>query len=153
MELIQGVMLKPLRVIPDHRGRLMEILRNDDEIFSGFGQVYLSTTLPGVVKGWHRHMRQTDHICCVAGMIRLVIHDDRSGSASQGRTNEFYMGIHQPVLVKVPPLLYHGWQCTSAEEAYVINTVTVPYDYVNPDENRLEPHAGHFGFDWTRRDG
>ncbi|MCJ7832051.1 MAG: dTDP-4-dehydrorhamnose 3,5-epimerase, partial [Actinobacteria bacterium] len=35
---IDGVLTKSLRVIPDERGRLMEILRADDEIFGKFGQ-------------------------------------------------------------------------------------------------------------------
>ena len=30
--MIDGVMVKQLRVLPDERGRLMEILREDDEI-------------------------------------------------------------------------------------------------------------------------
>jgi dTDP-4-dehydrorhamnose 3,5-epimerase len=30
--MIQGVRLKPLKVIPDERGRLMEMLRRDDEL-------------------------------------------------------------------------------------------------------------------------
>ena len=50
---IEGVNVKPLRVIPDERGRLMEILRCDDDLFTQFGQVYMTTAYPGVVKGWH----------------------------------------------------------------------------------------------------
>ena len=50
---IEGVKVKKLRAIPDERGRLMEILRCDDELFTRFGQVYMTTAYPGVVKGWH----------------------------------------------------------------------------------------------------
>ncbi len=51
----RGRQIKPLAVIPDDRGRLMEILRCDDELFSRFGQVYMTTTYPDVVKAWHMH--------------------------------------------------------------------------------------------------
>jgi dTDP-4-dehydrorhamnose 3,5-epimerase len=47
--MIDGVMTKKLKVIPDERGRLMECLRNDDDLFIQFGQFYMTTTLPGVV--------------------------------------------------------------------------------------------------------
>ena len=47
--MIDGVMTKKLKVIPDERGRLMECLRNDDDLFVGFGQFYMTTTFPGVV--------------------------------------------------------------------------------------------------------
>lgn len=37
--MINGVIIKKLKVIPDERGRLMEILRADDDFFEKFGQV------------------------------------------------------------------------------------------------------------------
>src|SRR5688572_11911707 len=56
---IEGVKTKTLRVIPDERGWLLEILRADDrELFTQFGQVYVSATYPGVVKAWHYHHQQ-----------------------------------------------------------------------------------------------
>jgi len=39
MTLIKGIRVKPLKVIPDERGRLFEILRRDDPLFIKFGQV------------------------------------------------------------------------------------------------------------------
>ena len=153
MEVIQGVRLKELKVIPDQRGRLMEILRADDEIFAGFGQVYLTTTLPGVVKAWHLHKLQTDNVVCVAGMIRLGLYDDRRDSATFGLANEFYLGVHRPLLVQIPPLVYHGWKCVSQEEALIVNTVSRPYDHSQPDEYRLDPHDNHIPWDWSNRDG
>ena len=68
--MIEGVKTKKLRVIPDERGRLMEILRSDDDLFDKFGQVYMTTAYPGVVKGWHYHKVQTDHFCVVYGMMK-----------------------------------------------------------------------------------
>ena len=53
--MIEGVKIKKLRVIPDERGRLMEILRCDDALFRKFGQAYMTTVYPGVVKAWHYH--------------------------------------------------------------------------------------------------
>src|SRR3990172_6723534 len=80
--MIEGVMVKQLKVIPDERGRLMEILRCDEEMFEKFGQVYLTTGYPGVVKAWHYHKGQTDHFCVVKGMMKVVLYDSRAGSRS-----------------------------------------------------------------------
>lgn len=153
MELIQGVEIKKLKVIPDERGRLMEMLRADDPFFEKFGQVYLSTTYPGVVKGWHAHQKQTDHITCIRGMIKLVVYDGRDGSPTRGRVNEFFMGEHNPLLVRVPPGLQHGWKCTGEGEAYIINVASEVYDYESPDEQRLDPHQNDVPYQWARRDG
>jgi dTDP-4-dehydrorhamnose 3,5-epimerase len=62
---IDGVIIRNLRIIPDERGWLMEILRCDDPQFRKFGQVYLSTAYPGVVKAWHYHKKQTDNFTCL----------------------------------------------------------------------------------------
>ncbi|MCB2189967.1 MAG: dTDP-4-dehydrorhamnose 3,5-epimerase family protein [Deltaproteobacteria bacterium] len=153
MNLLHGVKVKPLKVIPDSRGRLVEILRADDEIFEGFGQVYMTTTRPGVVKAWHLHKKQYDHVFCAAGMIRLGIYDDRDDSPTTGQSNEFFIGVHNPMLVQIAPGLYHGWKCISAEEALIINTVTQPYDYANPDEFRLDAHDPGIPWDWSDKDG
>ena len=77
MDKIEGLQIKNLRVIPDERGWLMEILRNDDDIFEKFGQVYMTTAYPGVVKGWHYHKIQTDNFTCIHGMMKVVLYDSR----------------------------------------------------------------------------
>jgi dTDP-4-dehydrorhamnose 3,5-epimerase len=151
--MIEGVKTKALRVIPDERGRLVEILRRDDELFKGFGQVYMTTTYPGVVKAWHRHEKQTDNIACLAGMIKMALYDGRSGSATYREINQFYLGVHNPTLVQVPAGVYHGWMCVSQEEALVVNIPTEPYDRARPDEQRLDPHENDIPFDWKRKDG
>lgn len=149
---IAGVQVKPLRVVPDERGWLMEVLRKDDEQFSRFGQVYVSATYPGVVKAWHFHERQTDNFACVAGMIKLVLVDTRQGSPTRDTINEFFLGVQNPMLVQIPNLVYHGWKCISVEPALVVNVPDEPYDRANPDEQRIAPH-GTLPYDWTRKDG
>jgi dTDP-4-dehydrorhamnose 3,5-epimerase len=151
--MINGVKRKNLRVIPDERGRVMEILRRDDDLFGEFGQVYMTTTYPGVVKAWHKHEKQTDNIACVCGTVKMVLYDGRPGSSSQGEVDEFYLGIHNPVLVQVPAGVYHGWMAVSQEEAVVINVPTRPYDREHPDEQRLDPHDNDIPYDWRRKDG
>lgn len=151
--MIEGIEVKVLKLIPDERGRLMEILRTDEPMFKGFGQVYMTTTYPGVVKGWHYHKKQWDCICCVAGMLKLVAYDPRSTSKVKGEINEFYIGVHAPKLVRIPPGVYHGWKCISLDEAIVINTVSEPYNHKNPDEYRLDPHTSEIPYSWERKDG
>ena len=153
MRLIRGIRTKVLRVIPDERGRLFEILRRDEPLFRRFGQVYCTTVYPGIVKGWHYHKRQTDHFVCVSGMIKLVAYDGRKGSPTRGLINEFFIGVHQPMLVAIPPLVLHGFKGISSHEAIVINVPTEPYHHRRPDEYRVDPHGGDVPYDWARVDG
>lgn len=150
---IEGVKTKKLRLIPDERGWLMEVLRNDDQdLFAKFGQVYVSATYPGVVKAWHYHKHQVDNFACISGMVKLVLMDTRDGSPTKGAVNEFFLGTQQPLLVQVPNLVYHGWKCVSPEVSTVVNVPTEVYQYDDPDEYRLEAH-GSLPYDWSRKDG
>jgi dTDP-4-dehydrorhamnose 3,5-epimerase len=151
--MIDGVKTKKLRVIPDERGRLMEILRNDDELFLQFGQVYMTTTYPGVVKAWHLHKEQSDNVACVQGMIKLVLYDPREQSTTFNQVDQFYLGVHNPMLVQIPRGIYHGWMCVSQEEAIIVNIPSECYNYDSPDEFRIDPHDNDIPYDWERKDG
>jgi len=154
-ELIKGVVQKRLNVNADERGRLMEMIRADDREFGNikFGQVYMTTAHPGVVKAWHFHKKQTDHFVCVRGMMKVVLFDPREGSPTKGVVNEFFIGEHSPMLIEIPNLVYHGFKCISDHEAMVINFTTETYDYQTPDEFRLDPHTKDIPYDWNRKDG
>jgi dTDP-4-dehydrorhamnose 3,5-epimerase len=151
--MISGVKVKQLRVIPDERGRLMEILRCDDEHFTKFGQVYMTTAYPRVVKGWHYHLLQDDSFTAVKGMIKLVLYDRREGSPTHGEINEFYLGEYRPLLVQIPAGVAHGFKTIGVEEAIIVNTVTEPYNYDEPDEFRISLHDSTIPYDWSLKEG
>jgi dTDP-4-dehydrorhamnose 3,5-epimerase len=151
--MIDGVIVKKLKVIPDERGYLMEMLRADDPFFKKFGQVYLSVAYPGVVKGWHYHKIQTDHFVIVSGMVKVVLYDQREGSKTHGEVNEFFMGVHNPMLLVIPPLVVHGMKAIGTEPGMLVNCPTEVYRYENPDEHRIDPHEGGIPYDWSRKDG
>ena len=150
---IHGVRVKPLKVIADERGRLMEMLRRDDPLFRGFGQVYMTTAYPGVVKAWHYHRKQWDHFVCVRGMIKVALFDPREDSPTRGRVNEFFLGEHHPILLQIPPMVYHGFKCVGEHEAIVVNCPTEVYCYEDPDEYRVDPYTNDIPYDWARKDG
>lgn len=150
--MIDGVRLVPLKPIPDERGRLMEIYRSDDEDFEKFGQVYITTAYPGVVKAWHYHKKQTDNFCCVQGMMKVALYDAREGSRTSGEINEFFIGVHNPSRLRIPAGVYHGFKCISETEAIVVNTPTEPYNHDKPDEFRLDAHSPEIPYDWERKD-
>ena len=148
--MIEGVKVKKLKIIPDERGRLMEILRNDDAVFSKFGQVYMTTAYPGVAKAWHYHKKQDDNFTCVHGRMKLGLYDARKNSKTYKEVNEFIISLDEPMLVTIPKLIYHGFKCISDCEALVINTVTRPYDYKNPDEYRVDAYDNDIPYDWRK---
>ncbi len=151
--LIDGVTARSAKVIPDERGRLGEIMRADDKWFEKFGQVYFTTTYPGVVKAWHYHKKQTDHFYVVKGTVKIALYDGREDSKTKDVVNEVYLGEHNPGLLRIPAGVCHGWMCVGETEAYIVNVVSEMYNYEQPDEFRIDPHNNDIPYDWTRRDG
>ena len=151
--MIEGVRLKELKPIPDERGRLMEILRADDELFEKFGQVYMTTAYPGVVKAWHYHKLQTDNMAVIRGMMKIALYDARKDSPTHSEVNEFFLGEHDFKLIQIPKMIYHGFKCISQEEAIVINIPTKTYNYKNPDEYRVDPYKNDIPYDWRLKEG
>lgn len=146
--MIEGVVVRQLKLLADERGWLMEILRKDWDVFEKFGQVYITAAYPNVVKAWHMHKKQTDHIVCITGMVKLALYDDRKGSKTKGEINEFVIGEQNQALVKVPPEVWHGFKVISQKIAIVMNTPTELYDYKAPDEYRLPPDTNKIPYDW-----
>jgi len=126
----------------------MELLRSDWENFQKFGQAYVTAAYPQVVKAWHMHKKQTDNIICVKGMIKLVLCDGREGSKTKSEVNEFIIGEKNPLLVKIPPRIWHGFKAISEEYALIINIPTELYNYKEPDEYRLPPDTDKIPYDW-----
>ncbi len=151
--MIKGVVVKQLKIIPDERGWLMEILRCDDNLFEKFGQIYITTAYPGVVKAWHLHKIQTDNFTCIKGMMKVVLYDSRKKSTTYKEINEFFIGEKNPLLIKVPPLVYHGFKAIGTEPAYFLNVPNEPYNYKNLDEYRLPPDTDKIPYDWILEPG
>lgn len=152
-KLIEGVKMKQLKVVADERGRVMEILRNDDELFEKFGQVYMTTNYPGVIKAWHYHKLQVDNVTCVKGMLKIVLYDNRKDSKTKGLINEFFVGEHNPILVQIPKEVYHGWKNIGSDEAIAVSIPTLPYNYEKPDEYRKAYNDPEIPYDWDIKMG
>lgn len=140
--------LRHLRLIPDDRGFLMEMLRTDWPEFEKFGQAYVTACYPRVVKAWHYHKIQWDHFVCVQGMAKVVLYDSREDSPTKGKVNEFHIGYLNPVLVKIPPLVYHGFTAEGENTALIVNFPTELYNYENPDEFRLPFDDPSIPYNW-----
>ena len=150
--MIDGVKVKNLNPNCDERGFLMEILREDDEILDRFGMVYVSLNYPQVVRAWHYHKLQTDYFCVVKGMAKVAIYDRREDSPTRGEINEFFIGEHNPVVIRIPVGVMHGYKTIGVEPCLLLNFPTVPHNRENPDEYRVDPYENDIPYDWRLKE-
>ena len=145
-------LIKTLDLFLDDRGYLSEILRKDDEHYTKFGQVYISTINPNTIKGFHVHNLKTDIITCVSGQVKFVVIESGENNELLN-LYEIHMSPLNRKLVVIPPGLWHGWMCIGVKEAILINVTTEPfYDY-NKDEIRVDPVDNPWGYKWGVKHG
>ncbi len=145
--MIDGVLIIPLKQIPDERGKVMHMLRADDPHFEKFGEIYFSWVYPGVIKGWHLHKKMTLNYAVPMGMIKLVLYDARDNSPTKGELMELFIGEDNYVLVHIPVGIINGFKGIGTKPAMVANCATIPHD---PDEIvRTDPFDKSIPYDWT----
>jgi len=119
--MIKDVIIKNLEKYSDDRGWLTEVFRRDELNFDP-AMGYVSLTNPGVIRGPHEHVYQSDcFIFLGPGSFELHLWDRRENSATKGEVMTIEVGENSPTLVVVPPGVVHGYKCISAIPALSLN--------------------------------
>ena len=144
---IEGVLVSPLKQIPNELGDVLHMMRNDSSLFMGCGEIYFSEIKPGCIKAWKRHRKMTQHIAVPVGKIRLVLYDDRSGSPSRGEMMELSLGRPATYsLVRIPHGIWYGFRNIGAHTALIANCTDIPHD---PEESESSgADAGPIPYRW-----
>jgi dTDP-4-dehydrorhamnose 3,5-epimerase len=153
MNLIEGLIVKKLNPVLDERGYVQECFRSDWPMFQKFGQAYITTAFPNVVKAWHYHKIQTDNLICILGNMKLVLCDDREESSTYKKINEIFFGEKNPLLVSIPNHIWHGFKAIGGKMAIVLNCPTELYNYSEPDEYRLPFDTDQIDYNWEIKMG
>jgi len=144
-DVIAGVYIVEPDAHPDQRGRFVETYRrswfpNGREMVQG----NRSDKQQGAVVGLHYHLHQADYWYVPRGRIRVILHDLRAGSPTDGKTLAHEIGDHNDHGVFIPPGVAHGFSA--------LTDVTVTYlvdQYYNPaDELGVAWDDPEIGADW-----
>jgi dTDP-4-dehydrorhamnose 3,5-epimerase len=133
---VDGVLVRPLRIVADDRGAVLHMLRADAPHFLRFGEIYFSMVNPGAIKAWRRHRTAVLNYAVPVGAIRLVIYDDREASPTRGAVMEIDTGRDNYALVTIPPGVWSGFRGLGTSPSMVANCATEPHD---PTEGERRP--------------
>ncbi len=148
---VDGVIVRPLARHADDRGWLTEIYRNDElSPENRPAMAYVSETLPGVARGPHHHLDQSDCFVLIGpGEFTLYFWDIRPDSLTWGK--RMVLGpkesFHQRVIV--PPGVVHayrntgtvpGWVFNAANRLYAGEGKQGPVDEVRHEDREQSPY-------------
>lgn len=125
--IISDVEIVPLKIIKDHRGAVMHMLKAPLDSKLEFGEIYFSVVNSGIVKGWKRHKVIHQNMVVPEGMIRLVIYDDRQESKTYGNIQTIDFGTENYVLVKLPPMIWYSFSSIAKNHSIIANCISEPH--------------------------
>ena len=103
-------------------GRLIEIASSLDgwSRFIKNSQIYLTSVLPQLKKGFHLHRKKTHQITCIKGKVILGVWDGKT-------ITEKKLDGDKPTTVRVPKNRAICFYNYSSEEAWLLNLCSPPY--------------------------
>ena len=126
--LIDGVLITPQKRIFNPGGDILHAIKSSGSGYVGFGEAYFSTVHAGAVKGWKRHRRVTLNLVVPVGVIRFVIHDDRSSSTTAGRFGDISLGGENYARLTIPPGLWLAFQGRGDGHNLLLNIIDEEHD-------------------------
>ncbi len=120
---IEGVIVQDFEPYDDERGWLAEIFRSDEidaDLMPVMG--YVSMTKPGVARGPHEHVTQTDiFVFAGPGTFKVYLWDNREESPTFNSRQTFLAGVDERRVVVIPPGVVHAYAVVSDEAGLVFN--------------------------------
>lgn len=142
---ITGVYIVAPDVHGDERGRFVETYRRSwFPLGREMVQGNRSDKAAGAVVGLHYHLHQADYWLVPRGTARVVLHDLRAGSPTEGKTEVLEIGEADSRGVFIPPGVAHGFAAvTDMTITYLVDS------YYNPeDELGVAWDDPDIGADW-----
>ncbi len=133
----------------DSRGRFVESYRRSwFPLGREMVQGNRSDKERGAVVGLHYHLHQADYWYVTRGLARVVLHDLRTGSPTEGATVHMLLGDGEERGVFVPPGVAHGFaSLADLTLTYLVDS------YYNPvDELGVAWDDPEIGADWGLAD-
>lgn len=120
---INDIIIKDLVKNDDNRGWLIELFRKDmieENIFPDMS--YVSLTHPGIARGPHEHLEQTDYFCFIGySTFRLFLWDNREESGTYKNKIILDIDENNPKIVIVPHRIVHAYKNIGNVSGLVIN--------------------------------
>ena len=140
---LEDILVTPLKRIPTLGGDVMHALKNSDNGFNGFGEVYFSWVENGAIKAWKCHKRMTLNLVVPLGEVSFVFHLTNQKNSFRDEI----IGEERYVRLTVPSGIWFGFQGSGSGQSLVMNLGDIAHD---PDEV-LRKSLSEFSYNWSTK--
>ena len=138
---LNDILVTPLKRIPTDGGDVMHALKNSDNGFNGFGEVYFSWVKKGAIKAWKCHQRMTLNLVVPLGEVCFVFHltEEKDEFRTEKLGNDSYSRL------TIPPGIWFGFHGIASGSSLLMNVADMEHD---SNEVLNKPISG-FSYNWS----
>ncbi len=114
---------KKLEIKSDERGNLVEVFK-----IPGVGQMFYSTSKPGVIRGNHYHTRKIEQFCVIEGSAKI-----RLRNRETNEVREYIVSGSSPELIEMTLHWTHNIQNIGDGEMKLLVWANEVFDPNDPD--------------------
>jgi UDP-2-acetamido-2,6-beta-L-arabino-hexul-4-ose reductase len=121
-------MNEKLEIKKDERGKLIEIFK-----IPGVGQIFYSTTKPGVIRGNHYHTRKIEKFCVIEGKGKIKLRNRKTNEIE-----EYIVSGNNPEIIEMKLGWTHNIENTGDNEMKLLIFVNEIFNPDDPDTFKEE---------------
>ncbi len=116
MSKLDKVQLIPRRKIEDERGWFLKIITgHEDHLPQSTGEVYLTLSHPGQIRGNHYHPLAAEWFTVILGTAKVILSDVKTGE-----TREMTLSADEPITLYIPSGVGHAFKNPDAASDIMI---------------------------------
>ncbi len=123
---LDDILVVPLRQIEIAGGDVLQVMKQSDSGYVGFGEAYFSWVTSGAIKAWKRHALMTMNIVVPVGQVNFVFCCVNTDGNEEFRVEKIGIGCY--ARITVPPGIWFGFQGLHASPSLVLNIASIPHD-------------------------
>ncbi len=137
-QLNNGILLTPLKIVPNNNGDILHALKAIEESYVSFGEAYFSMINEASFKGWKRHFEMTLNLIVPVGTIKFYIVDERGPLF----VKSLILSKDHYYRLTIPPGVWLGFEGLGKGPNILLNIASIPHD-PNESENREHHFYSH----------
>ena len=138
--MIESLIITELKQFNNERGSIYHGMRQSDQGYQGFEEIYFSFIKTGIIKAWKMHKKMTLNLVVPVGEVRFNF-IELENNAIKNRS-QITIGSSNYSRITVPPSIIFGFKGISDG----INVVTNISNLVHDDEECINLEENSFQF-------
>ena len=128
---MDGIILTPLKKIPNSSGDVLHAMKTSDRGYNGFGEAYFSFVQNGVTKGVKRHLRMTLNLTVPIGLVEFAFRDENGGNRTET------IGESNFCRLTVPNKIWFSFSGLASPFSLVLNIADIDHDPIEVERKPL----------------